>query len=186
MLNACENQTQFYEMIALLFFGAGSMIQLLLYKERPQTTMPQVREIAYTLDVAMNTYIDNGVQVLAISKWRNGGGEFFTFPLSIRRRQIERIYDVCIKWGKPPSPESNLLLRDVLTRAQLQAFKDDAYEKRWIEYHRNGAHSPWSFTKQGEMDLEFCYLRLNGKLPYDAPQKHAKALPHHASLQSTR
>lgn len=175
-MNACDdwNATAFLAG-SLALFGA-SVFQLWRHQEQAN---PVVREIPYTKDTAPMPYIDNGVQVLAIARGRVGDprddATWYTFPKEIRRRQIEHLYDVCIRMGKPPSPERNLLKSGVMTRAQLQAFKDDAYEKRWIEYARSGSHSPWSFTKQGEKDLIFCYMRLNGKLPYEG-HEHARRI----------
>lgn len=171
MLNACEDSNALALIVGSLALFGASVFQLWRYQEQAH---PVVREIKFTQDTAPMPYVDNGVQVLAISKTRSGEAPWFTFPPEIRRPQIEHLYDTCLKFGVPPSPESNLLKKGVLTRAQLQAFKDDAYEKRWITYHRNGLHSPWSFTKQGEHDLTFCYMRLNGKLPHQDGRVHQK------------
>lgn len=167
-MNACDDNNALAVIIGSLALFGASVFQLWRFQEQ---THPVVREIRYSQDTASMPYIDNGVQVLAIAKGRKGdptdASTWYTFPKEIRRAQIEHLYDTCIRMGKPPSPERNLLKSGVMTRAQLQAFKDDAYKKRWIEYTRSGSHSPWMFTKQGEKDLIFCYMRLNGKLPYE-------------------
>ncbi len=158
-MNACEswNATAFLAG-SIALFGV-SAFSLWRHQEKSN---PVVREVRYALDTARMPYVEG--TTLAISKTRAGGSPYFTFPPEVQRKQLETLYDVVIREGKPPL-ERHMLPR--LTRTELRAVRDHFYQEQWAEYLRNGINAPWKLTAQGEHNLIYFYMRLNGKLPYE-------------------
>lgn len=173
-MNNCD---QDYVSLAKYLFGASVALPLiqwarqLWYGERPET-VKQVQEISkYAYEVRSPelppTYIEK--PSLLISKVRSGGPPWQTFPQGVDRYGIERLYDVSVRDGLPPT-EKNILCPGV-TRAQLRIMRDFLYQTERARYTRNGNNAGWYLTKQGKSDVRFWALRLNGMIPTTPPPR---------------
>lgn len=167
-MNTCSDTYAFALVIVSLALFGASVFQLWRHQEKAN---PVVREIRFAQDTAPMPYVEGSI--LAISKTRAGGPPYFTFPPDVQRKQIETLYDVVIREGKPPL-EKHMLPR--LTRRELRAVRDHFYQEQWAEYLRDGMNAPWKLTAQGEKNLIFFYMRLNGKLPYEG-HEHQRRIP---------
>ena len=166
-MNACDDNNALAVIVGSLALFGASVFQLW---RRQEQASPVVREVRYALDTAQMPYMEG--PTLAISKTRAGGPPYFTFPPDVQRKQIETLYDVVIREGKPPL-EKHMLPR--LTRRELRAVRDHFYQEGWGVYLRDGMNAPWKLTAQGEKNLIFFYMRLNGKLPYEG-HEHARRI----------
>lgn len=172
-MNNCEQETITLAQVITGGVISASLIQWArqLWERRAQASLPQVREVAYALDLAPDgtchhdTYREHP---LLISKVRQGGPPWHTFPPELNRAHLERLYDVHVRAGILPT-EKAMLSRDVLTRAELRVLRDFLYHTGRAAYLRNGANAPWQLTPQGRADVIFWYLRLNGKIPTTPP-----------------
>lgn len=137
-----------------------------------QPSAPQVREVAYTLDVQTQDgrppYRE--APTLLISKVRTGGPPWQTFPPKVKRRHLERLYDVAVRDGRKPT-EKAVLVRGVLTREELRVLRDWLYRTGRVQYDRNGDNSGWNLNAQGKADLTFWVMRLSGRLPVTPPPR---------------
>lgn len=171
MLNACETQQSFYELLGLYAFAVGSVFAYFRFREQVKEP-PQVREIQYALDTAELPYEVN--ERLLISKSRTGGPPYFTFPPEVKRNHIEKLYDVHVRAGQLPT-EKAMLSRD-MSRAELRVLRDHLYQHGWAEYLRNGNNAPWQLNAQGKANVIFWAMRLNGKLPFQDGRKHTRRI----------
>lgn len=168
MLNACDTQQSFYELLGLTAFAFGSMFQYFRWYEGTREGTVQVRPVQYALDMpTFAPYLDDSLH-LVVSLHPKGGAPWLTFPLDIHRRHIERLYDVCITRGLPPT-EDNILVAGQFARTELQAMKMWALQKGLAYETRAGRNSGWLWNKAGEKRLIHAYFRLQGKYVLKRP-----------------
>lgn len=159
-----------------LLFG---WLTLLWFRPRASAASPLVREVRVTVDLPDHAPYHDEPAGLRVSLVKEGGPPWVVFPAGVQRRHVERLYDVVLFRGLPPT-EANMLWPDHFARTELQALHVWLVQHGMAYNTRAGRRSGWLLNKAGERRVLFCYQRLQGKwitTPPTHPRKPAPPAP---------